>query len=584
MNRKHNVTPVIAPRCHRHSGFTLVEMLVATGLVVLIMSLFAQIYSTAITSITQQRGMGNNDQKARILTQILHNDLSRMTYKQAYVGGVATVPGIVPLAPGDAGTNGASGVLDQQNQRGYFYFSENDPWNSSDDVLQFTAEVSGDNLTVEDLFIGKVTKIIDPPIDEPATDGVSQDFGQSRFAEISYFLRNGNLYRRVLLLRDMPDPSDHEQPTTDETTRIFGLDNENWPENWPGPEPEPVFWRDFDFSATRVFDDLNDGNMNSLVSSLWFHGKNSLNNTNEDINYQLPLGLPWNRFGHLNDQRPTANHHGHPREYLNINGDRFIGRFTHQETSSSRMSFPGIEDAESYTFFDRSNPALHNLDQNDGVISILSDGDRMGEDILLTNVESFDVEVWDSHEQLMRFVQLGHDERDGDGNIIGHFAQSSDYQNPNYGPRETGNNIFDTWHPQATFRNMADPPQMPPFRPLRVNFDANDPNNEWKADHDYFIGDRIRHPDLTDGSNYSNSWYLEVVRTTTGEENPGRSSAPDGVLLGGIVPGEERQDNELVWRCFENRIGLRAIRITIRYIDQQTRIPRQVTVVHSFVR
>jgi Type II secretory pathway, pseudopilin PulG len=568
MNRKHNVTPVIAPRCHRHSGFTLVEMLVATGLVVLIMSLFAQIYSTAITSITQQRGMGNNDQKARILTQILHNDLSRMTYKQAYVGGVATVPGIVPLAPGDAGTDGESGVLDQQNQRGYFYFSENDPWNSSDDVLQFTAEVSGDNLTVEDLFIGKVATINSPPIDEPATDGVSQDFGQSRFAEISYFLRNGNLYRRVLLLRDMPNPSDHEQPRTDETTRIFGLDNENW----------PGFWRDFDFSATRVFDDLNDGNMNSLVSSLWFHGKNSLNNTNEDINYQLPLGLPWNRFGHLNDQRPTAIHHGHPREYLNPDEDRFIGRFTHQETSSPGMLYPGNED---FASFNRGFSGTYDYD-NDGLTG-LTDGDRMGEDILLTNVESFDVEVWDSHEQLMRFVQLGHDERDGDGNIIGHFAQSSDYQNPNYGPRATGNNIFDTWHPQATFGNMANPPQMPPFRPLRVNFDANDPNNEWKADNDYVIGDRIRHPDLTDGSNYSNSWYLEVVRTTTGK-NPGRSSDPDGALLGGIVPGEERQDNELVWRCFENRIGLRAIRITIRYIDQQTRIPRQVTVVHSFVR
>ena len=49
------------------SGFTLVEMLVSVALVLLMMSLFASIFSMASGSVSTQRGISNHDQKARAL-------------------------------------------------------------------------------------------------------------------------------------------------------------------------------------------------------------------------------------------------------------------------------------------------------------------------------------------------------------------------------------------------------------------------------------------------------------------------------------------------------------------------------------
>ena len=70
----------------RPRGFTLVELLVSTGLVVLMMLMFAQIYGSAVGSMRKQRSLARNDQAARSLSTVLRQDLQSMTVRQPRVG------------------------------------------------------------------------------------------------------------------------------------------------------------------------------------------------------------------------------------------------------------------------------------------------------------------------------------------------------------------------------------------------------------------------------------------------------------------------------------------------------------------
>ena len=49
------------------------------------------------------------------------------------------------------------------------------------------------------------------------------------------------------------------------------------------------------------------------------------------------------------------------------------------------------------------------------------------------------------------------------------------------------------------------------------------------------------------------------------------------------TPGAIVQDGGLTWQCYDNRLGLEMIRVTIRFRDPASGSPRQVTLVHSFV-
>ncbi|MCA9046243.1 MAG: hypothetical protein KDA69_18085, partial [Planctomycetaceae bacterium] len=52
---------------------------------------------------------------------------------------------------------------------------------------------------------------------------------------------------------------------------------------------------------------------------------------------------------------------------------------------------------------------------------------------------------------------------------------------------------------------------------------------------------------------------------------------------GAIVRENANTAQEVVWQCFDNRVGLETIRITIRYRDIRSKIERQLTLYHSFV-
>lgn len=530
-------------RVPRPSGFTLTEMLVATALVLLIMTLFAQIYSSALGTMSDQRGLANNDQKARTVSEVLRNDLNQMTFRQIEGD---SVRGLRPLFPG--GTPAAE-------QSGYFYYSENNPFDDTDDVLQFTVKFpEGTNNIWSDegddaAFFGKATPIgtrnnrppyYRNPVNQPYFDG-PYGSGRSRAAEVSYFLRHGSLYRRVLLIREPPAyvTDDDAQPKYTNGRRVFNADNPNY---------GGVFWRDFDYSVTR-----QDG-------ILRFHGLSSLSNAEYGIN--PTIALPWNRFGHFNAPAGT-NHRGRPREYelYNTGDAKFLGRLTLQECSSEDIASGATWPGQYSQIFNREIP--RQLNQN-GVIDGLESGPRVGEDILLTGVESFDVQIYDraALSGVGDFVDLG----------SGDDVSTSRNWNLSYGPRDNTatrpNNVFDTWHPDAVIGNGPLGTGFPPRFALR---EAWGPTRVWVASTPVPLGTVIFTSPIPSNPTVMSPFvgYRAITAGTTGMTQPAWG-------------GQTVNDNGVVWERFENELGLEAIKITIRFRDVQSTQPRQLTIVHSF--
>ena len=349
------------PPARLRAGFTLVEMLVSVTLVLLMMMMFAQIFEIASGIHVKVRGITRNDQRTRILSRTLRSDLDKRTMRHT-----------TPFRQNEhLLTNLADRDLD--DRQGYFSVSENDPGSDLDDVLQFTARTSISLLNVESSrFSGKSISLAQNVINQPDyDDGVLDNAAESIAAEISYFLRSGTLFRRVLLLRQpaygMAQPT--EQPSGN-------------PIVFP---PTLSFWNNFDFSAHYEPNPLINSNVH-----VRFHGLASLDNSGSLANY--PLGFRRYRFGH---DHVT----GQPREFTSIPGygpdnqwgtdddSPFIGRFTHEETSNPQFLYPAA-------LPNPMNPVTPlTLDAQSGVVTQFPNGPRQAEDILMTNVHSFDVKI-----------------------------------------------------------------------------------------------------------------------------------------------------------------------------------------------
>lgn len=577
-------------------AFTLVEMLVATTLVVLIMMMFSQIYGTTIQTITLQRGIGNNDQKARSLNTIILNDLRARTYRQA-TSTYGAAKGIVPLAPGD------EPLVDPDRQKGYFYFSENDPLNDTDDVLQFTAMIAT-AATVGDqsadstkVYLGRAANLPNDPTDpdnlssnQPDLDDKLGDhLGQSRAAEITYFMRSGNLYRRILLLRDpiSGTATTDLQPEYENGTRIFGVPTAPTVRDYTNATTSlNNFYTVFDYSASRFFDDTSSG-----TSYLWFNSIDSLLNTNESADHK-PIALPWNRFGFYNNPQsagaiPNNVDHGCPREYeISTNANsRFIGRYTSEETSNLNMGWPGrFTESMNRSVSAPINPSTY-------TVNTFAGGARMAEDLLLTNVEAFNIEYYDDNSQ--QFTSLS---TNSSGTTpLNSWSRNN---NPTYGPLlypASGriNNVFDTWHPQAFTVTSASTSTVtqPPVRPLIGTGTSYDTWNDIPvAPATVNVGDTVLIQSLQPlppGSGRNSSIVYRAIRA--GAKGPTEPSFPftfDNIvteLPGDLNMNGDLTDDGVIWQCIDNRIGLKAIQITIRFRDPGKGLPKQVTLVHSFV-
>jgi prepilin-type N-terminal cleavage/methylation domain-containing protein len=166
---------------HPRRGVTLIEMLVVVALLVLMMTIIVQIFQAATGSVTAAKVYSQLDDSLRELDATIRTDLQG-----------ATAHFTPPLDPAD--------------DLGYFEYIEN-TWadaqgEDSDDCLRFTAQAPAGQP-----FTGRMY-LYPPAGTAPGANIQTVALSQpvlitSEFAEIIYFVRNGNLYRRVLLV--VPD-------------------------------------------------------------------------------------------------------------------------------------------------------------------------------------------------------------------------------------------------------------------------------------------------------------------------------------------------------------------------------------------
>ena len=551
-------------------GFTLVEMLVSTALVMLMMVLFAQIYAAAVGTIREQEGISKNDQKARAISIVLENDLRNRTYReiprQQTARRVSAV-GLVPLA---------RNVPVSPSQAGYFSYAENDHGNDSDDVLALTVFAGEGERFVGVCPSGGSTTAPNHPDCDDGIPGNSRT--ASRAAEIVYFLRGGNLYRRVNLLRDpltIPVNGANVRLPCQPSTLASG----NGPLIWT---TKPPYW---DTTSSLAWANAN-------TTYFCVLGIESLSNAAGPAN--LPIGLPQNRFGFNGNTIPVL-------EYNNFGGSRgweFIGRPTLAETATEDLNRNGSLDAMEDT---NGNGKLDS---------------RAGEDLLLTNVVAFDIKVWepqDAEENDQpdfanndgfggRWVDIGHSRS---GGIFG----IANRQNSSYGmaPLEytedvNGNGALDPGE-DLNSNMMLDQDDangnsiIEPILDLNRVFDSWHPTRTDKAPYAPQKVQPTTAMDTAPGMSASvtadaSDWTLSTIyfpRGSAGDHSFGYRALMTGVT-GGIVPtswprspGYTFVDGNVTWECFDNRIGLTAMRITIRYLDPGSETPRQVTLDHSFI-
>jgi prepilin-type N-terminal cleavage/methylation domain-containing protein len=161
-------------------GVTLVEMLVTVAMLVIIMTILVQVFQGATGALSAAQTIQQLDDQLKLLDSTIRADLSNVT--------CTFTP---PLKP-------------SQNA-GYFEYGENDfsdiQGEDSDDYIRFTAQAPPGRP-----FIGRMW-VTSPAAGNSQGNnplfyngGVQPVTITSEYAEIIYFLRNGNLYRRVLLV------------------------------------------------------------------------------------------------------------------------------------------------------------------------------------------------------------------------------------------------------------------------------------------------------------------------------------------------------------------------------------------------
>ncbi|WP_298869416.1 type II secretion system protein [uncultured Gimesia sp.] len=447
---------------HPRAGFTLVEMIVSVALVLLMMLMFTEIFQILSGSMTTQRGISENDQRERLLVTVLQSDLENRSFQYLLpysdYKAFTTPPGVFP-SPSDP----RNPLYHKEDRQGYFYISENDPNDDTDDFIQFTVSrfASPKQGDTEDFYYGRATdlsgltasggsQLVNHPNQPEADDGriTADGTSQSSAAEVCYFLRGSNLYRRIMLIREPLSLS------STQNSQPVSSDNSNSPffQRTGGP-PLPLygehissdhnFWRDFDYSA------YIDSTPNRFAR---FHDLDDLDNSDTTgANILFPMGMPRYRFG--------FNHEvdGLSREFVpssaGSNPQLFIGRFTHEETSHQHFNYPhDLMDSSIGGGGNPMDPAGPNLllNPNDRVIDLLRNGIRRSEDLVLSNVRSFDIKLFDDGAQ--DFVDIG-------GTTAVRFASGAK-QNTVHG-NSVYKNVFDTWHSRAISSGGDEDPPYP---------------------------------------------------------------------------------------------------------------------------
>jgi prepilin-type N-terminal cleavage/methylation domain-containing protein len=166
----------------RRRGVTLVEMLVTLAVLLLLMTFIVKIFQAATGSLSAAQVYQELDNQLRLLDSTIRSDL----------GGVTA-----SLTPPN----------DPKNNKGYLEYGENEfadvQGEDADDYIRFTAKAPAGRPFVGRMWVPPPPNV---PFDQMSAAQQANYLASqpvtisSEFAEIIYFLRNGNLYRRVLLV------------------------------------------------------------------------------------------------------------------------------------------------------------------------------------------------------------------------------------------------------------------------------------------------------------------------------------------------------------------------------------------------
>ena len=154
------------PRAGRsgRTGFTLVEMLVSVTLVLLMMTLFAEIFQMATGSISTQRGIAELDQRSRTCFTVMRGDLDKRTFWNVVPYGIDPVTNDPETTVEGVPSRLEESPISFGNRHGYFYISENDTGNDTDDVLQLTVSSLVKRKDADDTpYFGKALELVPAP-------------------------------------------------------------------------------------------------------------------------------------------------------------------------------------------------------------------------------------------------------------------------------------------------------------------------------------------------------------------------------------------------------------------------------------
>ncbi len=170
------------PRTRR--GVTLVEMLVTIAVLVIIMTILVQIFQAATGAVSGAQAYQALDDQLRRIDGILRADLEGTTA---------------------IFTPAMNEMVDPRPRTGYFEYGENEfadnQGEDCDDYIRFTAKAQpGQPFTGRIWMTPWASRTPGSSCPPPTIVASFPITISSDYAEIIYFLRNGNLYRRVLLI------------------------------------------------------------------------------------------------------------------------------------------------------------------------------------------------------------------------------------------------------------------------------------------------------------------------------------------------------------------------------------------------
>jgi hypothetical protein len=524
-------------RSTRRHGVTLLELLVATTLMLLIMGLLIyHVFGPVTEAVTRSRALLEKSSNLRVAVLILQDDLSMVT--------ATTLPplsheeglGYFEIIEGPVGPRvpTVDAAFDSMPGPGVSDRRDDTTVGDYDDILMFTAK------SVDfSPFIGR--------------GGVAGQTLESNEAEIIYFVRGTTLYRRVLLI----------VPRSELPIKHNGM---GFYENYDAS----VALNDAGDIEANTLQDLTRperrfAHRRSTESNRSFPNCPRLNLNDNSANWQWGiLGLPtlcegshasWKAGGNMQHGSPGLTYYG---------GDDGV-----EGDPPAPVTFPDGSPLNRTDFWRNPHP-YNRMSEITGVLGDY-DGPRKTEDILMTDVIGFDIKVWDPTAPVYSqssgsgnvAVYPGDPGYTGSGNEISRGA----YVDLGYGI-ELGSPDLSTFSGHPDERSGLDTASK--SGSIRNRIAVYDTwSTHYENDGLCVFGYDKKDNDGDDVIDNPEEALINIDKATNGLD--------DGGVAGLIDDAGERET------MAPYEVRLRGIKITIRYFEPDSKQVRETSVYHSFV-